>query len=129
MRKPLLAPVLFLLGVTLAMPTIAAGDADRGKGIFKKCQVCHVLDKEKNRVGPHLVRLFGRQAGTLPNYKYSNAMRSAAITWDETTLDAYIEAPRAYLKGTKMAVPGLKKPADRADLIAFMLEAVSAAGD
>ena len=89
--------------------------------VFKKCKACHVVNKEQNRTGPHLVNLFGRAAGSLEGYKkYSKAMKSSGIVWDEETLDAYLKAPKKYIQGTRMAFAGLKKDADRANVIAYM---------
>ena len=99
----------------------AAGDVAAGEKVFKKCKACHVVNKEQNRTGPHLVNLFGRTAGSLEGYKkYSKAMKSSGIVWDEKTLDAYLKAPKKYVKGTRMAFAGLKKDADRANVIAYM---------
>ena len=99
----------------------AAGDVAAGEKVFKKCKACHVVNKEQNRTGPHLVNLFGRTAGSLESYKkYSKAMKTSGIVWDEETLDAYIKAPRKYVKGTRMAFVGLKKDADRANVISYM---------
>ena len=99
----------------------AAGDVAAGEKVFKKCKACHVVNKEQNRTGPHLVNLFGRPAGSLEGYKkYSKAMKSSGIVWDEETLDAYLKAPKKYVKGTRMAFAGLKKDADRANVIAYM---------
>ena len=100
---------------------LAAGDVAAGEKVFKKCKACHVVNKEQNRTGPHLVNLIGRAAGSLEGYKkYSKAMKSSGIVWDEETLDAYLKAPKKYVKGTRMAFAGLKKDADRANVIAYM---------
>ena len=99
----------------------AAGDVAAGEKVFKKCKACHVVNKEQNRTGPHLVNLFGRTAGSLEGYKkYSKAMKSSGIVWDEETLDAYLKAPKKYVKGTRMAFVGLKRGADRANVISYM---------
>ena len=99
----------------------AAGDVAAGEKVFKKCKACHVVNKEQNRTGPHLVNLIGRAAGSLEGYKkYSKAMKSSGIVWDEETLDAYLKAPKKYVKGTRMAFAGLKKDAARANVIAYM---------
>ena len=99
----------------------AAGDAVAGEKVFKKCKACHVVDKEQNRTGPHLVNLFGRTAGSADGYKkYSKAMKNSGIIWDEGTLDGYLKAPKKYLKGTRMAFAGLKKESDRANVIAYL---------
>ncbi|MEC7559212.1 MAG: cytochrome c family protein [Pseudomonadota bacterium] len=97
-----------------------AGDIEAGAKVFKKCKACHVVDKEKNKTGPHLVNLFGRTAGSLEGYKYSKAMKASGIVWDEETLAGYLRAPKKYVKGTKMAFVGLKKDADIENIIAYL---------
>ena len=97
-----------------------AGDIEAGAKVFKKCKACHVVDKEKNKTGPHLVNLFGRTAGSLEGYKYSKAMKTSGIVWDEQTLAEYLRAPKKYIKGTKMAFAGLKKDADIENIIAYL---------
>lgn len=97
-----------------------AGDIEAGAKVFKKCKACHVVDKEKNKTGPHLVNLFGRTAGSLEGYKYSKAMKASGIVWDEQTLAEYLRAPKKYIKGTKMAFAGLKKDADIENIIAYL---------
>jgi len=97
-----------------------AGDIEAGAKVFKKCKACHVVDKEKNKTGPHLVNLFGRTAGWLDGYKYSKAMKASGIVWDEETLAGYLRAPKKYVKGTKMAFVGLKKDADIENIIAYL---------
>lgn len=115
------------LGALLALgPTLpaVAGDPANGEAVFKKCTACHqVGDGAKNRIGPHLNDLFGRTAGGLDGFKYSKAMTEAGaggLVWDAATLDAYLESPRTAVKGTRMAFPGLKDPADRADVAAYL---------
>jgi cytochrome c len=105
---------------TLSVPALADGDPDRGKKVFNKCSACHVVDQEKNRVGPHLVGLFGRTSGSVEGFKYSTAMKEAQIIWEDTTLDAYLENPKQYVKGTRMSFAGLKKEKDRQDVIAYL---------
>ena len=95
-------------------------DAAAGKKVFKKCKACHYAAKDKNKTGPHLVNLIGREAGTVEGYKYSKAMKSSGIVWDEDRLTAYLRAPKKYLKGTKMAFAGLRKDADIANVIAYL---------
>lgn len=108
------------LGVLAAAPTMA-GDIKAGEKVFKKCKACHVVDKEKNKTGPHLVNIMGRTAGSLESYKkYSKAMKESGIVWNEETLDGYLENPKKYIKGTKMAFGGLKKEKDRENVIAYL---------
>ena len=114
----LLAAVV--LGVGLSSSAIA-GDAALGEKVFKKCKACHVVDKEKHKTGPHLVNIIGRTAGSAEGYKkYSKAMKNSGIVWNDETLDGYLEKPKKYLKGTRMAFAGLKKEADRANVIAYL---------
>ncbi len=118
-----LAAIVFLNSFLALSSTqvFAAGDMVAGEKVFKKCKACHVVHKEQNRTGPHLVNLFGRTAGSLEGYKkYSKAMKNSGITWDEETLDSYLKAPKKFVKGTRMAFVGLKKDADRANVIAYM---------
>ncbi len=99
------------------------GDAEAGAAIFKKCATCHVVDSDKNKVGPSLKGLFGRTAGTHPDYKYSSAMKEAGeggLVWDETTLRDYLHNPKAKVKGTKMAFAGVKKDDEITNLIAYL---------
>lgn len=101
--------------------SVQAGDIDAGAKVFKKCKACHWANKEKNKTGPHLVGIIGRNAGSLESYKkYSKAMKESGIVWDETTLTDYLRAPKKYLKGTKMAFVGLKKDADIENVIAYL---------
>jgi cytochrome c len=99
-----------------------AGDVERGAKIFKtKCAQCHVAEKGAgHRQGPNLGGLFGRVSGTTEGFAYSAANKTAAITWGEGTLYDYLLNPKKYIPGTKMVFAGLKKPEERADLIAYL---------
>ena len=100
--------------------TAHAGDPVAGEKVFKKCKACHVVDKEKNKTGPHLVGLLGRTAGSVDSFKkYSKAMKASGIVWNAETLDGYLANPKKYLKGTKMAFAGLRKEKDRQNIIAY----------
>jgi cytochrome c len=104
-------------GVTLAALT---GDAGKGEKIFGQCKTCHVAEKGINRVGPSLWGVVGRPAGSIASYTYSAANKNSGLTWTDTQLFAYLEAPQKVVPGTKMAFAGLKKPQDRADVIAYL---------
>ena len=109
----------------LAAPTaaFADGDAARGAKVFKKCAACHTATEEKNKVGPHLVDIIDRPMASVEGYKYSKAMVAHADevpTWTVEALDAYLRDPRGVVKGTKMVFPGLKKPEDVANVIAYL---------
>jgi len=101
----------------------ADGDATRGKAVFRQCQSCHSVDEGANRVGPSLFHVVGRPVASVANYSYSDAMKAfgaAGHTWDEATLAAYLQAPRDYVPGIRMAFAGIKKADDIADIIAYL---------
>lgn len=108
------------LAAATAGPATAAGDAEAGKKVFNKCAACHAVEPGKNKVGPSLSGAFGRKAGTDPTYKYSDVMKNSGLTWDEATLNTYLEKPQAMVKGSKMTFAGLPKPEDRANVIAYL---------
>lgn len=99
---------------------------EAGEQIFKKCQACHqVGDGAQDRTGPALNGIVGRPAGSVESFakKYSKPMQAAAeegLVWTEEELSAFLEKPRDYMKGTKMAFAGLKSPEDRAAVIAYL---------
>ncbi len=100
--------------------THAAGNNENGKMRFGECKSCHELADKENRIGPHLVGIFGRSAGSVEGFLYSEAMSSSAFSWNENTLDQYIAAPEIFLQGTRMYFGGIPDPEDRKDLIAFL---------
>jgi cytochrome c len=107
---------------TLAGTTWAGeltGDAARGETLYEACQDCHSLDK--NDVGPRHRGVFGRKAASLPDYDYSDALKSANIVWNEETLDKWLTDPQAVAPGAKMFFH-LDNPQDRADVIAYLKE-------
>lgn len=101
-----------------------AQDVEAGANVFKRCAACHAIGEgAKNRVGPELNELFGRVAGSVPDYSYSNAMIEAGqngLVWDPVTLTPYLRKPREQVPGTKMSFAGLGKDEDIANLIAFL---------
>ena len=113
---------LIALGFALSTtPALASGDVAAGEKVFKKCKACHVVDAEKHKTGPHLVNIMGRLAGGADGYKkYSNAMKSSGIVWNEESLDGYLKKPEAYVRGTRMLFVGLRKESDRANVIAYL---------
>lgn len=99
-------------------------DIQAGERVFRKCKACHLVgENAANRVGPHLNDVFGRQAGSLAGFRYSDVMVSAGengLVWDEATIDDFIAKPRAFMKGSRMSFVGLRKADDRVNLVAYL---------
>jgi len=113
--------VLAALFVAIGFGQANGQDAAAGEKVFLVCKVCHqVGDSAKNAVGPVLNGLFGRKAGTVAGYSYSNANKNSGITWDEATFSEYIKDPKTKVPGTKMAFAGLKDEQKIKDLIAYL---------
>ena len=117
MKHYLVAALAFLM---LSAPVCAAGDTELGKKVFRKCAACHTVVPGKKKPGPHLAGIVGRKAGSVDGFRYSKAMQGSGIVWDETALSGFLKAPKKYLKGTKMAFPGIKKDTDLANLLAYL---------
>jgi cytochrome c len=115
--------VAAVLLVLASQAVWAEGDPAKGEKVYKKCKTCHSLEAGKNKVGPHLNGVIGRQAGAVEGFKYSSAMADSGLVWDEETLDLFLAKPKEVVPKTKMAFPGLKKEADRQDVIVYMKEA------
>jgi len=99
----------------------AADPLARGARLYKRCQTCHTLEQDgRHRVGPNMWNLFGSTAGQKEGFAYSKAMSESGIVWDEETLSAYIENPRKFMPGNRMSYAGLRKPEDRAAVLAFI---------
>jgi len=125
-----------LPGITMTMRVVAAcalaaalmlsaaswaradGDPAKGEQIYHRCQGCHSIDR--NRVGPMHKGLFGRTAGSVPGFSYSDAMKNSRIVWSEQTLDQFLQGPRKMVPGTKMTYAGLRSEQQRIDLLAFL---------
>jgi cytochrome c len=98
-----------------------SGDPVNGERIFVRCRTCHTLDKgAPDLTGPNLWGLFGRKAGSKPDYTYSDPMKGAGFVWDALHLDKWLERPAAYIPGTKMTFIGLPNAQDRLDVIAYL---------
>ncbi len=99
---------------------VAAADTARGQELYRKCVSCHTFEANgRNRAGPRLHGLFGRVAGSVADYRYSDALKGSGIIWTEQTLDAYLKDAEAFVPGTKM-YGGLSQDQDREDLIAYL---------
>lgn len=105
---------------TLPAPYNAA-DLDNGKHKFAQCRSCHTtVQGGPNMTGPNLWGVFGRKAGSLEGFSYSDGVKAAGFSWDVGHLDKWITDPRAMIPGTKMTFFGIKDAKDRVDVIAYL---------
>ncbi len=112
----------------VSIPTASAGDAETGAALFRQCAPCHSLVPGRNMTGPSLAGLWGRKAGSLPSFeRYSPALKSSNVVWDQKALDAWLRSPKSLISGNHMVFPGMPNAEQRSDLIAF-LKQVSAGG-
>ena len=102
--------------------------AARGEQVFARCVACHAADRPLTKVGPHLVGVFGRTAGSLDGFPYSDALVSSGLVWDDAMLAAFLHNPRQLVPGNRMAFVGLRDDADIQAVIAY-LHAVSGSGE
>ena len=114
---------LFAVGVVLLLPRSAAladpqTDAERGHQLFdKRCGGCHALDNDKE--GPRLRGVYSRKAGTVPSFKYSDALAKSGTTWDEVSLDMWLTDPDKFIADADMDFH-LDKADERAAVIAYL---------
>jgi cytochrome c len=121
--KLFLRPAACVLGWALAVLPAHAADAAAGSGVFKaECAECHSMRAGRNKKGPSLFGIVGRQAATLPDYAYSDALRSrSAWTWTPERLRSYLSRPaRQANPGTKMKYDGLSDAGELDDLIIYL---------
>ena len=120
-----------LFGATLAAAALLVAGAgywvfaDRpdlahGKELYAECTGCHA--PQEVLVGPPHCKLFGRRAGSVADYPYSDALKNSAIVWNAKHLDGFLRAPLEYVRGTNMGYAGLANPDDRRDLIGYLKE-------
>lgn len=87
---------------------------------FAQCGTCHRVAPGQHAIGPSLAGIHGAKAGSAEGYAFSAAMQGSGLTWDDATLDRFLETPMATVTGTKMVYPGVKDPAKRAAVIAYL---------
>ena len=113
--------VIFLLSY---VHSAQAGDAAAGKKVFNKCKACHGIDEGgKNKLGPNLWNIVGSPIAAKEGYKYSKGMvayAGEAGNWNDENLDIWLKKPKDLVRKTKMIFPGLKKEADRQNIIAYL---------
>jgi len=99
----------------------AAADAAEGEGLWRGCQSCHALAEGENGVGPYLYGVVGRDVGAADGFgAYSGALSEAADVWTPENLFNFLESPKGYAPGTSMGYNGMRKPEDRANIIAYL---------
>jgi cytochrome c len=111
--------LVLLLVVTSS--AVWADAVEDGAEVFRKCRACHqVGESARNLVGPHLNGLFGRKAGTVDGFTYSDANKSSGVVWDERTFAEYIKDPKAAMPGNRKVFAGIKDEDDIKNLIAYL---------
>ena len=100
---------------------LAAADPEKGKVLFLQCRACHSLEAGgANKVGPNLHGFLGRKAGLAAGFSYSEAVSQSGVVWSAETLDQWLARPSDFLPGNRMVFVGIRKPEDRANLIAYL---------
>jgi cytochrome c len=118
MRKSVLLGAALLLPLVAGIPAVEAGE---GAEAFKKrCSACHLIDQPNNRVGPHLMDVKGRTAGSIEGARYTDALKNSGIVWDAATLDQYLAAPRTLVPGSSMTF-AVRDEAERKLIVDFLM--------
>jgi len=124
----LLAAVVLALAAgapAAASQASGRGDSALGAAIYERCLACHALAYD--RTGPRHCALFGRRAGSVEGFPYSEAMKRSGIVWNARTLDRFLASPLTVMPGTTMGYAGIRDGRERADLIAFLERANASA--
>ena len=120
--------ILLAVVMSAAAPAWAEGDAKAGRVLFQdRCVACHSAQPTR-KPAPLLEGVYGRRAGTAPNYAYSAALRSASVTWDAQTLDKWLTDPPAFIPGVNMQAQVTAAP-DRQNVIAYLKSISGEAAD
>lgn len=115
--KFLSASMVLMIGAVATQ----AQDTTKGERLFRRCAACHTIDENgKDRIGPNLYGIMGQDIAFKEGFRYSKALQAIEGNWTEEALDQFLLSPRTFARGTKMAFAGLRKPQDRADLIAWL---------
>ena len=125
MSSPLSGALAVALLALAAAPALAQGDAAKGEKVFKKCLACHAIAPDAPKTpGPNLHDVVGRQTGTFPDFQYSEAMAKLGAeghVWTPEEIEKFLADPKGMVPGTKMTFAGLKKPEERADVVAYLI--------
>jgi cytochrome c len=114
--------ITLLALIASALPaTGEPGNAARGERMYRACVACHSLEPNRNMTGPSLAEIWNRRSGSLASFpRYSPALKSAGIVWNDDTLDAWLEDPQHFIPGNTMTFPGMKDTQQRAELLAYL---------
>jgi cytochrome c len=107
-------------------PAYRGADLENGQSKLALCKACHTFGQGGEAgVGPNLWGVFGRKAGGLPGFSYSDGMKALGVVWDADRINTWITKPSAMVPGTKMTYAGIENAKDRVDLIAALKVATS----
>ncbi|MFN0263053.1 c-type cytochrome [Tepidamorphus sp. 3E244] len=128
MKRTMIAAAALFAATSFAhaadMGTYAEGDAAKGEKVFRKCKACHeVGEGAKNKVGPQLNGIVGRQIASVEDYKYGDDIKTKGEelgAWTEEHLFAYLYDPKDFVDGKSKMSLKLKKESDRNDVIAYL---------
>jgi cytochrome c len=118
-----LAAVVIMFGVS-GLPPALSQDLS-GRRIFEAtCTPCHNFDKDAapDIYGQtlNLYGVMGRRAASVSNFDYSEAMKANNRAWDAQSVESFITAPREFLPGTRMELPGVPDPEVRRAIVDFL---------
>ncbi|MFW1677920.1 c-type cytochrome [Pontibacter sp. JAM-7] len=115
---------MFALILPLAVGNAALADEAAmqaaGAEVFQKCAACHSVDTSKNAFGPSLVGVVGREAGSLPRFAYSDALKASKIIWTEDNLRKWISGNDKFVPGTRMRHVEITDTAEQDYLLAYL---------
>jgi len=116
---PFVLSLLLVASLLTPLQAQAAGDAAAGRSFFSHCVACHSTSPGVNKIGPFLAGVVGSRSAAVPGFAFSRGMKNADVTWDEASLDKFLENPNGFVRGTKMFYR-VSNPADRANVIAYL---------
>ena len=113
--------VLHTLATGICLAWLQAEAVASDPIVFKRyCGVCHSLEEGRNKIGPSLAAIVGRQSASIQSFSYSAPMRKLGVVWTKENLDRYLTAPADMVPGTIMMFPGLRKDDERESLIEYL---------
>src|SRR5437764_9353809 len=122
-------PIVAIAALWSVQSFAAEGNAGRGQRLFQNCAPCHSLETNKNMTGPSLSGLWERKAGTVQGFtRYSDALKSSGIIWNDRTLDPWLADPAHVIPGNTMTFGGVKDAQQRADLVTYLKQATQPGG-